>query len=160
MIKITDSIHYKYAKYLWLHKKYVFIECCKLGIPFLGIIHDLSKFIEWNAYAKYFYGTQTDEVKDAFDYAWLNHQHVNKHHWQRWIIKMDDGGEVIKPMKDRYRREMLADWIGAGKAIKKTHPDWEVLCTKDWYLKNHNNIILHPETRRWIESQLGIPWTV
>jgi hypothetical protein len=48
-------------KYLWSmmrHKWFVFIEACKLGIPWLGLIHDLSKFApsEFIPYARYFYG--------------------------------------------------------------------------------------------------------
>jgi len=84
-----------YAKYLWAvlrHKWFVFLECCKLGIPWRGIVHDLSKFLpsEFGPYAYYFYGPypRDDEYKpkyvvEAFNRAWLNHQHRNKHHWQR-----------------------------------------------------------------------------
>lgn len=53
-----------------------------------------------------------------------------------------------EPMPDVYRREMLADWIGAGKAQGKTN-------TQKWYEANKNKIMLHPETREWIEEQLA-----
>ncbi|MEW6726891.1 MAG: DUF5662 family protein [Bacillota bacterium] len=53
------------------------------------------------------------------------------------------------PMPDRYRKEMLADWHGAGKAQGK--PD-----TKAWYLANKDKMLLHPETRDWVEAQLGV----
>lgn len=53
------------------------------------------------------------------------------------------------PMPDRYRREMLADWRGAGRAVGK--PD-----TRAWYLRNRDQIILHEDTRKWVEDQLGI----
>lgn len=56
---------------------------------------------------------------------------------------------VADPMPDVYRREMLADWRGAGRALGR--PD-----TRAWYLANKANIILHAETRAWIEAQLGI----
>lgn len=46
--------------------------------------------------------------------------------------------------------EMLADWKGAGKAI--TGKD----NTDEWYLKNKDKMILHPETRAWVEEQLGV----
>lgn len=53
------------------------------------------------------------------------------------------------PMPDVYRREMLADWFGAGRALgfPKT---WE------WYEKNKDNIKLHPDTRAWVEAQLEL----
>lgn len=53
------------------------------------------------------------------------------------------------PMPDVYRREMLADWRGAGRALG--NPD-----TRAWYLANKASIILHAETRAWIEAQLEI----
>lgn len=49
----------------------------------------------------------------------------------------------------KYAKEMLADWRGAGKAQGK--PD-----AKAWYEKNKNNMLLHPETRQWIEEQLEL----
>ena len=47
----------KYLKYVIKHKWYTFVECCRLGIPWLGIIHDLSKFLpsELFTYAEWFY---------------------------------------------------------------------------------------------------------
>lgn len=52
------------------------------------------------------------------------------------------------PMPDLYRREMLADWRGAGLALG--FPD-----TLGWYSKNRDKMVLHPETREWIEKELG-----
>lgn len=152
--------HFKYASYLFRHKWYVFIECCKLGIPWRGLVHDLSKFLpsEWIPYANYFYKPkQRDETgyykpydtgDKAFDYAWLLHQKRNKHHWQWWILPNDDGGVEILPMPDEYRKEMLADWRGAGRA--QGYGD----NTKEWYKVNRNKMQLHPETRAWIEKHL------
>jgi len=154
------------------HKWFVFVECCRLGIPWLGIVHDLSKFLpsEWLPYARYFYGKwPTEEEADRqfpfgtvltkekvaaqFDVAWLHHQHRNKHHWLRWLLTLDsarsDGKLFPVAMPDRYRREMLADWRGAGRAYGT--PD-----TRFWYLVNRDKMQLHPETRAWVEEQLGI----
>ncbi len=50
-------------------------------------------------------------------------------------------------MPDVYRREMLADWRGAGRALGK--PD-----TKAWYQFNKDKMKLHSDTRSWIDGQL------
>ena len=197
-----------YIKYLWYvirHKWFVFVECVKLGVPWLGLIHDLSKFLprEFIPYARNFYGTYPKDlrytrftaegVKAAFDVAWLHHQKGNRHHWQYWLLQYDQGeawkatriegdlyrlddyvstgldygvtqnidgsvdvlvdklnlAPVALEMPDRYRREMLADWRGAGRAILGKSAD-----TKAWYEKQKRFIILHPETRKWIEAHL------
>jgi hypothetical protein len=142
--------HLKYLSYVLRHKWYVFVECCKMGIPLRGLLHDISKFLpsEWFPYANYFYGKK-HRPDPAFDFAWLLHQKRNPHHWQWWILQEDEGDVKIFPMPDKYRKEMLADWRGAGKALGK--PD-----TKAWYLANKDRMILHPETRAWIEEQLGV----
>ena len=139
-----------YLKALLRHKWFVFLEAWKLGIPWLGLVHDLSKFwpSEFWAYAQYFYGPNPSE--DIFNVGWLHHQHRNKHHWQRWILTNDRQGQTIcLPMPDKYRREMLADWKGAGRAYGNPN-------TAEWYLQNRNAIQLHWRTREWIEDKLGI----
>jgi len=54
---------------------------------------------------------------------------------------------VALDMPDAHRREMLADWMGAGRALGK--PD-----TAKWYRSRADKIQLHPDTRVWIERQL------
>jgi len=51
-------------------------------------------------------------------------------------------------MPERYIQEMVADWMGAGKAI---NGKWEVC---EWYEKNKRNMILHPDTRMIVEIYL------
>ncbi|NLB78066.1 MAG: hypothetical protein GX796_04250 [Clostridiaceae bacterium] len=224
-------MYWKYLKYVIRHRWYVFIECCKLGIPIRGLLHDLSKLLpsEFIPYARYFYGTWMKEsewhgdrrnyipwkytvmgVEAAFDLAWLKHQKRNKHHWQYWLLVMDSsnkeftlqemyqGGEIYLSRNNRHlaafdesilfkedrvkenqcndnaymyakeiqdwlnknpkildmplkvRKEMLADWIGAGRGINGKDD------TKSWYLKNKDNIILHSVTRAWVEEMLGV----
>lgn len=198
--------YFAYFKTVNKHRWFVFQEARKLGIPFLGLIHDWSKYLpsEFIPYARYFNGgyargEQPDDVKLAFDFAWLHHQRWNKHHWQSYVLHNDQAEcpkwaitykgwdirgnceslieieekvmqilspfpheELVTslvremsrlpkalPMPDRYRREMLADWRGAGRAYGNTD-------TRGGYLKNREGIILHPETRVWVEDQLRI----
>lgn len=156
----------KYMKYVLRHKWFVFSECCKLGIPWLGIIHDSSKlrFDELLPYANYFYGLgsninrgrnstgyykPTDTGDLAFDFAWLLHQKRNKHHWQWWILPCDEDGVKILDMPMKYRKEMLADWRGAGRAQGK--PDVHA-----WWIANNSKIRVHSDVRTWVEKQLGV----
>jgi hypothetical protein len=93
--------HWKYLRYVLVHKWYVFRAGCTLGIPWLALLHDNSKFLpdEWGPYASHFYepdgskktrkaadGFYDDEPDDlAFDRAWLSHIRRNKHHPQHWV---------------------------------------------------------------------------
>ena len=146
------------------HKWFVFIESVKLRIPWLGLVHDWSKFLpdEWFPYARYFYGLKLDlneagyykpdeTGEAAFDLARLKHIHRNKHHWEWWVLREDDGGTKVLAMPDQCRREMLADWRGAGRA--QGYGD----NAKEWYEANKDKMRLHPDTRKWIESRLGDP---
>lgn len=155
--------HLKYLSYVLRHKWFVFLAACRLGIPWRGLVHDLSKFrpSEWFPYVEHFHGRKakpwrdstgyykpTDTGDPAFDFAWFLHQKRNQHHWQWWTLPEDGGGLKVLPMSDACRREMLADWRGAGRAQGK--PD-----TLTWYAKNREKMTLHPDARAWIEQQLG-----
>lgn len=151
----------KYLKYVIRHKWFVFIECCKQGIIWRGIIHDWSKFrfSEFIPYANHFSGgietgrdgtgyyKPTDTGDKAFDFAWLLHQKRNRHHWQWWILPEDEGGIIVLEIPDKYRKEMLCDWYGAGRA--QGTPD-----TRKWYKQNGYKMQLHENTRKWIEERL------
>lgn len=143
-----------YLSYVLRHKYYVFVEALKLGVPpHIAFLHDWSKFRldEWRGYSMAFNEPDgTRQYNESFLVVpWNDHQKRNKHHWQYWMITWDRGETDLLPMPDLYRREMLADWCGAGKALG--FPD-----TKGWYLKNQDKMKLHPDTRAWIEKQLGI----
>lgn len=168
------TMHLKYLQYVLRHKWYVFLACLRYGLIWQGITHDWSKFLpsEWLPYAKYFYGTFTWEKiadinyiqrgfgandshakeywKARFDEAWNHHQKRQPHHWQYWLLTMDTGKEFVLPMPDQYRKEMLADWRGASKAITGADN------TLNWYKTNYKKMRLHPETRTWIERELGL----
>jgi len=147
------------------HKFWVFIYCCQEGIPWRGLVHDNSKFLpsEWFPYVNYFYGKGNDikrgrdesgyykptDTGDAdFDFAWLLHQKRNKHHWQWWVLPDDDGGDKIIEMPAKYRKEMICDWKGAGKA--QGTPD-----IRNWYAKHKHKLRIHLSTRELIEERIG-----
>ena len=134
--------------YLWViakHKWFVLIAGWRMGVPFWRlIIHDLSKYspVEFFAYARRFYGA-ADRLEE-FDRAWIHHQNHNPHHWQYWI---DRSGDEYSPaeMPLVFVREMIADWLAAGRAYEGEWPDvneWT------WWEKNKDRIEvrLHGDT--------------
>lgn len=148
-------------RYLIKHKWYVFLECLKYKLIWQGLIHDWSKFrfSEFIPYANHFYGGREkyhpggyykpfDTGDEAFDLAWLLHQHLNPHHWQYWILNEDEGNMKVMEMPLRYAKEMLCDWRGAGRA--QGYGD----NTKEWYIKHKDIMQLHSNTRKWIEDEL------
>lgn len=153
---------FTYLKYLVRHKWFVFLECCKFGMPVRGLLHDMSKFrpSEFFPYMNHFgggiktgrdstgYYKPTDTGDLAFDRAWFLHQKRNNHHWQFWIIPTDGGGIKVLEMPLFARKEMVADWRGAGKA--QGTPD-----VKKWYAANKDKLVLGQETRTWVEQELG-----
>lgn len=146
----------RYAKslqYIFRHKWYVFLECLKLSVPiWIAIVHDWDKLLPgyWIPAARTMRapdGTRWYQPNIAFKRAILYHRNRNKHHWQYWVAIGDDGNTVCLSIPDVYRREMLADWRGTGRALG--FPD-----TAAWYASNYDNIQLHPETRQFIDTML------
>lgn len=168
--------HFKYAIYVLRHKWFVFLACWRLGVPlWQAIVHDFSKFrpSEWFPYVNHFHGPQGDQNRaasagkyhqpgndEAFDRAWLRHIHRNQHHWQHYVIIeapvpdtiLSNGAAMamVKILKitDRFTREMVADWHGAGRA--QGFPD-----TRCWYERNKEKMALHPQTRARVEELLN-----
>jgi len=161
--------HFKYARYLARHKWFVFVAGLRLHVPlFRLIIHDWSKFLpcEWIPYANFFYGPNSkpkdkeacqpkdwivnNDVRNAFDKAWLHHQHLNAHHWRHWVLRQDNGSTKILEMPYEFALEMVADWAGAGRAITG---QWDII---PWYEKNKEKIQLGSATRMIVERKLGL----
>lgn len=153
-MRVNWRRHWAYLIYVLRHKWFVLLAAIELGVPIWGaLIHDWDKFLpaSWIAYAETFYapnGGSQYAPTTSFDRYWLRHQNIQPHHWQYWLIAYDNGNTKVLPMPDRYRREMLADWIGAGRALGK--PD-----TLAWYTSQRDNIKVHPQTRVWLDEQLG-----
>lgn len=145
----------KYLQYILRHKWFVLVASFRIGAPiWRAIIHDWSKFLpsEWFAYAETFYdetGKSRYKETPEFDHAWNYHQKRNKHHWQFWLLKMDRGDLGALRMPRKYVLEMVADWMGAGRAIAGK---WEC---QEWYEKNKKTILLHGESRKIVEAVLS-----
>ncbi len=102
------------------------------------------------------YYKPTDTGDKEFDFAWLLHQKRNRHHWQWWILPEDEGGVKILEIPEKYLKEMLCDWIGAGKAQGFHSPKNDPLQeTRKWWDSNNHKMQLHPNTRKILESWLA-----
>lgn len=147
------------------HKRYVFQSACQLGIPWRGLVHDLSKLrpSELVPYARFFYEPNGDPKKrrdntghykaaetgvSSFDGAWLHHQHRNPHHWQYWVLPLDDGGVRTLQMPEVFVLEMVADWRGASLAQGFGQD------VRPWYQQHKDQMNLHPATRELVERVL------
>ncbi len=111
--------------------------------------HDFSKLLptEYNPYYDYFYGNKkTKEIKDKFNYAWLNHIHTNPHHWQHWVLINDDPeeGTIALDMPYCYIIEMICDWWSFSWKSGNLR---EIF---DWYKDNGPNMFLSEQTRRTV----------
>jgi len=158
--------HLIYLWYVLRHKWYVFLECCRLGIPWRGVVHDWHKFThaEWFPYVHFFYnpdGTKKqirdktgyykpDDTGDkAFDQAWFLHQKRAYHHWQSWAFPDTNGNLKLVEIPPKYRLEMLADWRGAARAQGLSRDS-----VKDWYQANKDKMMLESVSRVYIEAML------
>jgi hypothetical protein len=145
--------HWSYLKYVVRHKWFVFLACRKCGVSWWrAVIHDWHKFTpgEWFPYAETFYlkdGRTQYKETDGFAYAWNAHQKRGKHHYQYWMLTWDRGDTKCLRMPEKYVREMVADWYGAGRAITGK---WDAL---SWFNKKcqEQSLHLHPITQHEVE---------
>lgn len=143
------------------HRHLVMRYCFKLGIPWQGLKHDLSKYspVEFFNGAKYYQGTRSpnDQEREAKGYSesWMHHKGRNKHHYEYWtdVNLTTNEYETVK-MPIKYLKEMLADRIAASRiykgkdytdaspyeyfvthtAIKRMHPE-SVKIMSEWLIK-------------------------
>lgn len=95
------------------------------------------------------------ERQRDFNAAWLHHIHKNPHHWQHWILRQDDGREIVLIPPNADVNEMVADWLGAGRKIER-HPTMAecVAETIVWYAKAHATQMMRRDVREHVERTL------
>ncbi len=101
------------------HKWNVLKLCIRAGIPFRGLVHDLSKYspTEFIESAKFYVGDHSP-IKEAkatngYSKAWLHHKGRNKHHYEYWFDGAAPDKTPVIPYK--YAVEMVCDTLAAGK---------------------------------------------
>lgn len=147
-----------HLKTILIHKYWVFICCCKVGMPIRGFFHDFSKFspTEFFEGVKY-YRNNTSPINYAkkdkgYSAAWFHHRGHNKHHYKSWMDNFDQGGEnILMPFK--YALEMICDYIAAGYAYGGKQSIYERELTW-WTNRQKQPLAMHPGLQNFVTECL------
>jgi hypothetical protein len=146
------------------HRWLVFIHCCRAGIVWQGLKHDLSKYspAEFIPGVRYYQGgmrSPNEKERALYGYspAWLHHKGRNKHHFEYWN-DYDPVSKRVKPVKmpARYLAEMVCDRMAASKTYMKE--DYSDSAPLEYFLKSavRKKDVMHPETAAKLTELLTI----
>ena len=135
-----------------MHKHWVFVYCCKLGIPWQGVKHDLSKFspVEFFESVRYYQGGKKSPIPvvkaaNGYSKAWQHHKGRNPHHYEYWTDNYDLGTTCIE-MPKKFVLEMVADWMAAGKTYGNFTIDDEIA----WWESTKDTKFMHQKTKELV----------
>ena len=137
---------FKHLKLVLKHKWVVFKLSCRIGIPWRGFLHDLSKFSleEFGESAKYYNGHGSPiticKKEKGYSKAWLHHKGRNKHHPEYWIDLTLPEKTVIMPYK--YAAEMICDKLSAG--IVYNGKSWTPNTQIEYYNRERQKTLINP----------------
>lgn len=149
----------KAVKHLGLvnrHRWMVFKLCAKAGIPYRGLVHDLSKYsiTEFLESVKYYNGSRSpiEFVKKDKGYskAWLHHKGRNKHHAEYWYDNNAPEPMPIIPYK--YQVEMLCDNLAAG--ITYNGKRWKNDTQLNYWNKAKERLLLNEKNKAFMTEAL------
>ena len=147
----------KHFNLITKHKWIVFKLCLKAGIPFRGLMHDLSKYswTEFGESIKYYQGNRSPIMAaredKGYSEAWLHHKGRNKHHWEYWIDFTRDGIIAIE-MPIKYVVEMFCDRVAATMVYRGS--DFDFTAPLDYYNKTHHYYVINEKTDQIIKDML------
>ena len=139
------------------HKWVVFKLCCKLGLYWRGLMHDISKYswTEFGESIKYYQGNRSPIMAaredKGYSEAWLHHKGRNKHHWEYWIDFTRDGIIAIE-MPIKYVVEMFCDRVAATMVYRGS--DFDFTAPLDYYNKTHHYYVINEKTDQIIKDML------
>ena len=142
----------KHTSLVLKHKWYVFIYCAKLGMPFRGLKHDMSKFmpIEFLESVKYYHGQKSPieicKQENGYSKAWLHHKGRNKHHPEYWVDKTAPDKTPVIPYK--YVVEMICDKLSANKVYNGKK--WTNSSELEYWNKEKNIIEINKHTEEML----------
>lgn len=153
MEKITLQKILGHIRTVRTHRKWVRHYCFLAGIPWRGIIHDLSKYspIEFFESIRYWTGVVSPIVRakeeQGVSYAWLHHKGRNSHHYEYWMDNFDEGGiSRLIPKNDFV--ELVCDYLGAARAYSSrpftftTERKWWAVKREKCAMNEKNKIML------------------
>jgi hypothetical protein len=137
------------------HRFIVFKNCCKLGIPFRGLFHDLSKYSskEFWPSTKYYRGVGSpilnERKETTYSNIWNHHTNRNKHHFEYWI-DLCNNFIFIRPMPYKYALEYVADVISASKTYngKNFTPGMPL----NYFSARKHTYLMHSTTKEFVET--------
>ena len=144
------------------HRHLVMVHCFRCGIPWRGLMHDLSKYspAEFIPGVKYYVGgngSPTGKERRTIGYskAWMHHKGRNKHHYEYWTdFSREAGKNVPVKMPLVFVLEMFCDRIAACKVYQKEkYTDRSAL---EYYNARVGIEAMHPETSQLLGKLLNM----
>ncbi|MBQ6677801.1 MAG: catalase [Clostridia bacterium] len=143
------------------HRRAVRKNCFRAGIPWRGLVHDLSKYSPTELFPgiRYYQGNRSpnERERELFGYskAWLHHKGRNRHHFEYWndVNMTTHRYEPVK-MPTVFAVEMFCDRVGASKVYRgKDYTDSDPL---NYFLRGNARAKMHPETADDLERRLRL----
>lgn len=135
------------------HRHLVMRHCFKTGIPWRGLLHDLSKFSpqEFIPGVRFYTGDRSPTAGERKQYgyskAWMHHKGRNKHHYEYWSdfsLETHTNRPVKMPLV--FVIEMFCDRVAACKVYQKDrYTDSSAL---EYYRRRLGEEDMHPETSK------------
>lgn len=108
------------------HRNLVMRYCFKCGIPYRGLVHDLSKyspaeFIPGAMFYEKGKRSPNEHQREVSGYssAWLHHKGRNKHHYEYWYdVNLKSRTYEPVPMPIEYLKETFCDRLAASRIYK------------------------------------------
>lgn len=145
--KITVSKFFGHLHVVNKHRFKVFCLCVRAGIPWRGLVHDLSKysFVEFLEGARYFSKDfspiLTCKKVNGYSEAWLHHKGRNKHHYEYWYDYATIEPTPVIPYK--YFVEMVCDALAAGMTYKGKN--WTKEYQLNYWMKVRETAKINPK---------------
>ena len=152
--KITVKKFFGHLHTVNKHRFNVFKLCCRVGIPFQGLVHDLSKYSPeefWEG-VKYFQGNYSPirncKKAEGYSKAWLHHKGRNKHHYEYWYDIYAPEQHPVMPFK--YFLELVCDSYAAGKVY--CGKGWTESYQEDYWKKTRGDKYLNPKMVKLLDE--------
>ena len=153
-MKLTISKILNHWRTVRAHRRWVRYYCFMAGIPWRGLIHDLSKYspIEFIESARYWVGTSSpiNEAKklQGISYAWMHHKGKNTHHYEYWMDNFDDGG-IARLMPRNDFVELVCDYLGAARAYMGSN--FSYTSERTWWIKKREHCAMNEKNKKMLD---------